>query len=262
MEDYTKAFIEVTSFYNNMIVPEKLSAWLPHFLCSWLRSILGALVLYPVTTLLCLNFWKRYSSSTKDGMPSRRAMISDASIALISIPGSMLFSTAFEWMAENGWTRCYPRISDVGWPAYFCHLLIYLSLAEFGIYWSHRLLHQIKFLYKYVHASHHRVSKEVLISPFAGWSGHPLDGALQELPLGLALMIVPMHFTTFMALFLVEAVWGVIIHDRSDAKSWPIMGSDYHTVHTATHYNYGNYTIFMDWLFGTLRHPIHRHHQD
>ena len=89
-----------------------------------------------------------------------------------------------------------------------------------------------------------------------GWSGHPLDGALQETPYGIILMFVPVHFTTFLGLFLVEAVWGVIIHDRSDPKAWPIMGSNYHTFHhTSGRYNYGNYTIFMDWFFGTLRHP-------
>ncbi|XP_021760581.1 delta(7)-sterol-C5(6)-desaturase-like [Chenopodium quinoa] len=256
MEEYMKMFLEKTSFYNEIVLPKKLFSLLPHFLSSWLRTTLCAFVIYPIAAFFCLDFWKRYVSSSKETMPSKRAMISQAIGALISIPVNTLFSTMFEWMIENGWSRCYPRISDVGWQSYVLHTLTYLFAVEFGIYWAHRLLHEIKPIYKYIHAPHHRYSKEIALSPFAGWSGHPLDGAIQETPYGLILMFMPIHFTTLLALFLVEAVWGIIIHDRSDAKGWPIMGSNYHTIHhTSGHHNYGNYTILMDWLFGTLRHP-------
>ncbi|XP_057249458.1 delta(7)-sterol-C5(6)-desaturase [Beta vulgaris subsp. vulgaris] len=256
MENSLRMILEETSFYNQIVLPKKLNSLLPHFLSSWLRTTLCAFVLYPLAAIFCLNFWKRYVSASKESMPSRRTMVFQAIGAFTSIPVSTLFSTTFEWMAENGWTKTYPRISDVGWTYYVISTLIYLFVVEFGIYWAHRLMHDIKPIYKYVHAPHHRYSKEIMISPFAGWSGHPLDGALQELPYGIVLSIVPVHFTTFLGLFLVEAVWGVMVHDRSDAKGWPIMGSDYHTIHhTSGRNNYGNYTIFMDWLFGTLRHP-------
>ncbi|KAL2921562.1 Delta(7)-sterol-C5(6)-desaturase [Bienertia sinuspersici] len=256
MEEYMKLMSEEISMYNEIVLPKKLCSLLPHFLSSWLRTTICASGLYLLAALFCLDFWKRYAASSKETIPSRRVMISQASEGLTSIPCGALVSTTFEWLVVNGWTKCYPRISDVGWTSYVMHIVIYFVVVEFGIYWTHRLMHDIKPIYKYIHASHHRYSKEVVLSPFAGWSGHPLDGTLLETPYGIALLVVPIHFTTFVALFLVEAIWGVAIHDKGEGKGWPIMGSNYHTIHhTSGHHNYGNYTIFMDWLFGTLRHP-------
>nr|GMD79009.1 delta(7)-sterol-C5(6)-desaturase-like isoform X1 [Ipomoea batatas] len=40
--------------------------------------------------------------------------------------------------------------------------------VEFGIYWMHRELHDIKPLYKYLHATHHIYNKQNTLSPFAG----------------------------------------------------------------------------------------------
>jgi len=71
-------------------------------------------------------------------------------------------------MVESGWTRCFPQISDIGLQAYLGYLLIYLLIVEFGIYWMHRELHDIKPLYKYLHATHHIYNKENTLSPFAG----------------------------------------------------------------------------------------------
>jgi sterol desaturase/sphingolipid hydroxylase (fatty acid hydroxylase superfamily) len=52
----------------------------------------------------------------------------------------------------------YNSIADIGgWPQYIALTLAYLTLVEIGIYWMHRTLHTNKFLYKYVHALHHKV---------------------------------------------------------------------------------------------------------
>jgi len=76
--------------------------------------------------------------------------------------------TGFEYMALAGWAKCYPKISDVGLVAYFCHVILYLVVVEIGIYWVHRAMHEVKPIYKYIHATHHRYVKETTISPFAG----------------------------------------------------------------------------------------------
>lgn len=90
----------------------------------------------------------------------------------------------------------------------------------------------------------------------AGLAFHPLDGILQALPHSLALFIVPVHFTAHLALLFMEAVWTANIHDCIHGKLWPVMGAGYHTIHHTTYrHNYGHYTIWMDWMFGTLRDP-------
>jgi lathosterol oxidase len=68
--------------------------------------------------------------------------------------------------------------------------------------------------------------------------------------------LLPMHFWTNIALLFLEGVWTANIHDNVNGKIWPMMGAGYHTIHHTTYrHNYGHYTVFMDWLFGTIREP-------
>ncbi|MFS8016808.1 putative delta(7)-sterol 5(6)-desaturase [Helianthus anomalus] len=80
-------------------------------------------------------------------------------VAMKSMPWYCLLPTVSEYMVENGWTRCFSRISDVGWFSYTFNLCLYRVLVAFGIYWMHRKLHDIKPLYKYLHATHHIYKK-------------------------------------------------------------------------------------------------------
>ena len=43
----------------------------------------------------------------------------------------------------------------------------------------HRTLHTNKFLYKYVHALHHKYNSAETLSPWASIAFNPLDGCLQ-----------------------------------------------------------------------------------
>ena len=103
-----------------------------------------------------------------DAIPSTKSMLLQISVAMKAMPWYSLLPTVSEYMIENGWTRCFARISDVSWPAYLMYLIVYLVIVEFGIYWMHRELHDIKPLYKYLHATHHIYNKQNTLSPFAG----------------------------------------------------------------------------------------------
>ncbi|KAH7846724.1 hypothetical protein Vadar_017402 [Vaccinium darrowii] len=190
-----------------------------------------------------------------DAMPSRKAMLLQISVTMKAMPWYTLLPTVSEYMIENGWTRCYPRISDVGWVTYLSCLAIYLVIVEFGIYWMHRGLHDIKPLYKYLHSTHHIYNKENTLSPFAGMALNPLDGLLQELPHLIPIFLLPTHFKTHLIMLFMEGIWATNLHDCINVKFWPAMAG-YHTIHHITYrHNFGNYTIWMDWMFGTLRPP-------
>ncbi|XXG65251.1 hypothetical protein AAC387_Pa05g3002 [Persea americana] len=93
-----------------------------------------------------------------------------------------------------------------------------------------------------------------------GMALNPLDGILQAAPHVMthkaALFIVPNHFMTHLVLLFCDGVWRTNIHDCIHGKVWPIMGAGYHSIHHTTYrHNYGHYTIWMDWMFGTLCHP-------
>ncbi|CAH2048974.1 unnamed protein product [Thlaspi arvense] len=103
-----------------------------------------------------------------DATPTARAMLLQIYVATKAMPWYSLLPTVSEYMIENGWTRCFPRTTDVSLAAYLVYVVIYLVLVELGIYWMHRGLHDVKPLYKYLHATHHIYNKQNTLSPFAG----------------------------------------------------------------------------------------------
>ncbi|KAL6960975.1 Delta(7)-sterol 5(6)-desaturase [Sarracenia purpurea var. burkii] len=103
-----------------------------------------------------------------DAIPSTKSMLLQMSVAMKAMPWYSVLPTVSEYMVENGWTRCFARTNEVTWLAYIVYLMIYLLIVEFGIYWMHRELHDIKPLYKYLHATHHIYNKQNTLSPFAG----------------------------------------------------------------------------------------------
>lgn len=108
------------------------------------------------------------SLHSADSIPTNEAMLLQITVAMKAMPWYSVLPTVSEYMIESGWTRCFSSISEVGLPAYVAYLAIYLIIVEFGIYWMHRELHDIKPLYKYLHATHHIYNKQNTLSPFAG----------------------------------------------------------------------------------------------
>ncbi|XP_017439581.1 delta(7)-sterol-C5(6)-desaturase isoform X2 [Vigna angularis] len=209
LSDYGTLFREDTDFYNRIVLgtllPHSVWAPLPHFFQTWLRNYLGGVLLYLLSGFMwCfyIYYWKRNVYLPKDAIPSQRAMLLQIGVAMKAMPWYTLLPTVSEYLVENGWTKCYPRLYHVG-------------LAF-----------------------------------------HPLDGILQALPHSLSLFFIPTHFTTHLVLIFLEGVWTANIHDCIHGKLWPVMGAGYHTIHHTTYrHNYGHYTIWMDWMFGTLRDP-------
>ncbi|CAD5177783.1 unnamed protein product [Musa acuminata subsp. malaccensis] len=261
--DHLRQIVEETDWYNGIVLDAVVpgGAWkrLPRPLQSWLRNYIGGTALYLVSGFLwCfyIYYLKRNVYVPKDSIPSNRAIYLQIIVAMKAMPWFCVLPTLLEYMAENGWTRCFASVGEVGWPAYFVYLTIYLVIVEFGIYWMHRELHELKPLYKYLHATHHIYNKQNMLSPFAGLAFHPLDGILQATPHVIALFLVPTHFTTLILLMFCEVVWTANVHGCIHGKIWPVMGAGYHTIHHTTYrHNYGHYTIWMDWMFGTLRDP-------
>jgi Delta7-sterol 5-desaturase len=103
-----------------------------------------------------------------DSIPTTEAMKKQIVVASKAMPFYCALPTLSEAMIESGWTQCYFDISEVGFSMYLIYMALYIIFVEFGIYWMHRELHDIKPLYKYLHATHHIYNKENTLSPFAG----------------------------------------------------------------------------------------------
>mmetsp|Transcript_3915 Transcript_3915/g.7086 ORF Transcript_3915/g.7086 Transcript_3915/m.7086 type:complete len:332 (-) Transcript_3915:236-1231(-) len=159
-----------------------------------------------------------------------------------------------EYIIESGYTKTYFYVSEVGWTNYFVYLFAYVCCFEMGIYWMHRKLHTVKFLYKWLHSTHHKYNKAETMTPWCSIAFNPFDGILQASPYLLFLPVIPVHYFTHIFLLFFSGVWATNIHDSVPLNSEPIMGAQYHTIHhTHYHYNFGQWFIFCDYIFGTLR---------
>lgn len=194
--------------------------------------------------------------------PDTTVMIDQMCLAQASLFVYAALPILSEYMIENNMTRTYYNISDIGGPLYYVvFLVIYIILVEFGIYWMHRTLHTNKFLYKYIHGLHHKynMSKtdaDMSLTPWASIAFNPLDGILQASPYTFFLLFVPVHYFTHVFLLFFSGVWATNIHDAVWGDSEPIMGAKYHTLHhTHYMYNYGQFFIYCDKIFGTLLVP-------
>eukprot|EP00897_Mesotaenium_endlicherianum_P001095 jgi/Mesen1/10987/ME000097S10565 len=259
-KDYLQLFVAETQFYNDLVLfflPKSLKDKIPHTGQTWLRNYVAGMFVYFATGgLWCWTIYRNEYFLPKEAYPSREAIWKQIVVSMQSTPLYVSLPTLSEYMIEQGWTKCYSRISEVGIVTYLLLFAAYMIFVEAGIYCMHRGLHDIKPLYKLLHATHHIYNKQNTLSPFAGLAFHPLDGILQASPHVFALFIIPQHFLTHEIMLFLEAVWTTNIHDCIDEKIFPLMGAGYHTIHHTTYrHNYGHYTIWMDWMFGTLKAP-------
>ncbi|KAF8096872.1 hypothetical protein N665_0299s0033 [Sinapis alba] len=262
--EFLTQFVDETTFYNRIVLSHLLPAnlWesLPHFFQTWLRNYLAGNLLYFISgSLWCFYIYhlKLNVYFLQDSIPARKAMILQIYVAMKAMPWSTLVPTVSEYMIERGWTKCYSTLDQFNWFLCLVYIVLYLVLVEFMIYWVHKMTHDIKFLYKHLHATHHIYNKQNTLSPFAGLAFHPLDGILQSVPHVIALFIVPIHLKTHLSLLIMEGIWTASNHDCIHGNIWLIMGAGYHTIHHTTYkHNYGHYTICMDWMFGSLKVPL------
>lgn len=66
----------------------------------------------------------------------------------MSIPIYSMLPAVQEWVIEKGWTRAYSRVADVGLGWHIAYFVAFMTSVEFGVYWMHRLLHDIRAGYR------------------------------------------------------------------------------------------------------------------
>lgn len=164
------------------VLPDSVRARLPRFCQAWLRNyLLSFLVYFGVAGLWAYYIYYSFGDQlfTKGTIPSRQAVLEQIKVSVKALPMYSALPAFNEMLAEQGWTRAYARLSDVGLGAYVGYMAVYMLLVEFGVYWMHRSLHELPWAYRHIHATHHKYNKENTLSPFAGLAFHPLDGVLQ-----------------------------------------------------------------------------------
>ena len=163
--------------------------------------------------------------------------------------------TAFQavtmWLMANGYA---PTITFASNPIWFVLALILLPIwSAFHFYWVHRLLH-VPFLYKRVHALHHR---NVNIGPWSGNSMHPIEHFLYFTTLCIHWVVAshPIHLIFHViyqspgASMTHTGYEDLLIKDKRRLA----LGTFYHQLHHRYYEcNYGNQEMPWDRWFGTF----------
>jgi len=139
-------------------------------------------------------------------------------------------------------------------------------IADFLLYWGHRVQHEIPWLWKNVHSRHHQLASP---SPFGTAFIDPLDATLQgSLPLMFSGLFVRPHPVTFWVYVSLHIGNNIVNHSGIDAwwfdlltlKFLPLRSKNSHhdSHHRYSKYgkgakNYAEAFIVWDWMFGTLR---------
>lgn len=136
----------------------------------------------------------------------------------MAMPLYALLPACNEFFIEKGWTLVYSRVSDYGLAWHVVNFWVYMICVEYFVYWSHRLLHDIKWGYRWLHHIHHKYNKEHTLSPFAGLAFNPVDGILQAVPYTFMLFFTPMHSLTHELMLFGTGIWTNNIHDNIHGK--------------------------------------------
>lgn len=221
-----------------------------YYATCYLRDLVTGSMVYWLTAgtwhILIYRVWGHELFTSKGRpFPSGELIRSQMRLAQTSTIIYAMLPIFSEFLIESGVTKTYFYVEEIGgWGYYALYFILFIALVEVGIYWMHRKLHEVKFLYKYVHGLHHQYNKPSALTPWCSIAFNPLDGILHASPYVAALFFVPMHYFTHMFLLFFSGVWATNIHDSVFFDSEPILGAKYHTLHhTHYHYNYGQVTL-------------------
>ena len=261
---------EFNTFINELVIPQRILSFFQtsldseasYYASCYARDLIAGTLVYWLTAgvwhiAIYYIFKKSIFLDKARPLPSNEIIVDEMLLSQMSLFIYAALPVLSEFLIENKLTKVYFYVDEVGgWKFYALYFLLYLALVELGVYWMHRTLHTNKFLYKYVHGLHHKYNQAVTLTPWASIAFNPLDGILQASPYVFFLFFVPVHYFTHVFMLFFSGVWATNIHDAVWGDSEPVMGAKYHTVHhTHFHYNFGQFFVFCDRIFGTFREP-------
>eukprot|EP00483_Globobulimina_turgida_P010447 UN10468 len=162
-------------------------------------------------------------------------------------------------LRKKSWSAACDSVQECGgfFQSLFC-FSIFVLVLEFIVFFDHWfILHIWKWGKANLnHDLHHKYEASDEMNVWTGFAFDPLDGFSQGIGLAICQTIIPVPITFVWILSLVIGCWTMYIHQGVPQLPSPMMGADYHFVHHKYNwYNFGFFTMFWDWVFGTLKHP-------
>jgi sterol desaturase/sphingolipid hydroxylase (fatty acid hydroxylase superfamily) len=155
-------------------------------------------------------------------------------------------------LADKGIIKLYENFSDYPWYYLPMAITSWLVFEDAWFYWIHRLMHH-KYLYKWIHASHH---VSVDSTPFTQNAFNFIEGLL--LPLGgiLPTFIFPSWGPAYLVFLLFGGTANMIAHSGYEfypkwALFWKTTATHHNMHHQYFDGNYGTHFTFWDKICKT-----------
>ncbi len=166
---------------------------------------------------------------------------------------------------QNGFTRIYTGWDSRGILYFFVSYFFMHQLHDAYFYWTHRWMHEIKWLRKY-HFVHHESAPP---TPYSSLSFHPVEATVHGLFWYIIAFLypIPAHwlFLFYSFMFYIN-MWGHTTYEfwHRDLLTHPFLKilntPTHHNLHHKYHqHNYSIYYNFWDKLCGT-NHPEYENH--
>jgi sterol desaturase/sphingolipid hydroxylase (fatty acid hydroxylase superfamily) len=189
--------------------------------------------------------------------PSLRAIQRDITLSLLSAI-VFAFCAAFIILEyELGKTLLYTQTHQYGLWYLAISFLAVLVLQDTYFYFIHRAFHH-PLVFKWMHHGHHRSGDP---SPWTSFAFDLPEGFVQALFFVGIVFIIPLHFSTLIAVLLTMTVWAVWNHlgfellPASFSRHWLgkwLIGPTHHAIHHRKYTShYGLYFTVWDRLLGT-----------
>lgn len=213
-----------------------------------LRYLLGAGAVW-----LVVNVWlqrrlaaRRILDATpRPGQIRHELTYSLSTVLIFAANGTLLWL-----LTVNGWTRIYSSVEAHGWLWWTASLALIVVAHDAYFYWTHRLLHHRRW-FGSVHGRHHASAHP---TPWAAYSFHPIEAAIQAAFLPLFVLAVPIHDGAI-AVFLIHMILrNAVGHCGHEVFAWHwtprgalrwITPVTHHHFHHAR--NRGNYGLYFTW---------------
>ena len=131
-------------------------------------------------------------------------------------------------------------------------LLAFYAIYDLLYMTFHRILHH-RSLYAWIHKHHHR-QKAPSRGNLDAINVHPFEFLVGEYLHLLAIYLVPCHVYAVTFFILAGGVLASLNHTRFDINVPGVYSVKVHDVHhRLPESNYGQYTMYWDWLFGSYR---------
>jgi sterol desaturase/sphingolipid hydroxylase (fatty acid hydroxylase superfamily) len=134
----------------------------------------------------------------------------------------------------------------------------FVLIDDAWFYWTHRMLHTNKRLYKGVHRVHHR---SIDTTPLTGLSFHPVESFIINVPLGVLPILIGVGENFFIWAILISTMNNIAGHNGFEwAPKWwdrvPVLRAKTPSIHHNLHHeksrgNYGLYFTYWDRWMGT-----------